>query len=310
MLKYSIDDSGCSDRHGEVDTRFHHDVATFVALSRPLLERDPVRHTVALTLSHVLMRAPGSTGDPPVLLTLHREGCLAGVAICTPPRGVIVSALPAGTTGAAVEALALGYPGLPGAFGPRDVAEGFARDWSAGTGASVHEEMAQRLYALHRLTPPVGIGGTARPAGVGDFELLAQWRQHFADEATGGLRGPGSAAQQTRQARAAGTVALLWEVAGHPVAWASATAPLAGMSRIAPVFTLPQHRGHGYGSAVTAAAAGWARQAGAKHVVLFADLANRITNVIYPRIGFRQVHDAVEFAFTPAPVPQSRDRTR
>jgi predicted GNAT family acetyltransferase len=82
------------------------------------------------------------------------------------------------------------------------------------------------------------------------------------------------------------------------------------MSRIAPVFTLPQHRGHGYGSAVTAAAAGWARLAGARHVVLFTDLANRITNVIYPRIGFRPAHDAVEFAFTPAPVPQSGDRTR
>jgi hypothetical protein len=41
-------------------------------------------------------------------------------------------------------------------------------------------------------------------------------------------------------------------------------------------------------------------------VVLFADLANRITNVIYPRIRFAAVHDAVEF--TLAPGPQSGDR--
>lgn len=288
----------------------HHDVATFVALIRPLLESDPVRHTVALTLSQVLMRVVTITDDPPVLLTVHSGERLAGAAICTPPRGLIVSALPAGSLDAVVDELAIGYPGLPGAFGPRDVTEAFARTWSAGTGASVHEQMAQRLYGLHRLTPPVGVGGTVRPAGVGDLELLAQWRQDFADEATGGLRSPGSAVQQTRQARAAGTVALLWEVAGCPVAWASVTAPLAGMSRIAPVFTLPQHRGHGYGSAVTAAAAGWAQQAGARHVLLFTDLANRITNVIYPRLGFAPVHDAVEFAFMPAPGPQSGDRTR
>jgi RimJ/RimL family protein N-acetyltransferase len=78
------------------------------------------------------------------------------------------------------------------------------------------------------------------------------------------------------------------------------------------MFTLPEHRGHGYGSAVTAAATGWARRAGARDVVLFTDLANRITNVIYPRIGFRPVHEAVDFAFTQAPtsVPQSGDRTR
>jgi predicted GNAT family acetyltransferase len=295
-----------------VDTRLHHDVAKFVALTRPLLESDPVRHTVAVTVSQVLIRVPGSTGDPPVLLTVHDGERLTGAAICTPPRGLIVSALPPESTGVAVERLALECPCLPGAFGPRDVAEVFVRRWTACTGASVHEQMAQRLYALHRLTPPVGVPGTVRQAGVGDVELLAQWRQDFADEATGGLRGHGSAAQQTRQARAAGTVALLWEIAGRPVAWASATAPLAGMSRIAPVFTVPQQRGHGYGSAVTAAAAGWARRAGARHVVLFTDLANRITNVIYPRIGFRPVHDAVDFGFTPAPapVPQPGDRTR
>ncbi len=73
------------------------------------------------------------------------------------------------------------------------------------------------------------------------------------------------------------------------------------MSRIGPVYTVPQHRGHGYGSAVTAAAASWALQAGARHVVLNTDLSNPISNAIYPRIGFRPVYDAVEIAFTPAP---------
>jgi hypothetical protein len=31
------------------------------------------------------------------------------------------------------------------------------------------------------------------------------------------------------------------------------------------------------------------------------DLSNPISNVNYPRIGFRPTHDAVEIAFTPAP---------
>lgn len=290
-----------------MDAQLRYDLAGFVALTRPLLERDPVRHTIALTVLALLRRAPNTTDDPPVLLTVHHGGSLAGVAICTPPRPLIVSALPAGCAGAAVDLLALRYPGLPGDFGPREDAEAFARSWSACTGAAMRE-WAQRLFALHRLTPPVGVRGTARQAGTGDLELLAQWLQDFADEATGGFRGPGSAVQQTRQALAAGNVALLWEVAGQPVAWASASAPVAGMSRIAPVYTVPQHRGHGYGSAVTAAAAGWARQAGAEHVVLFTDLANPVTNVVYPRLGFRPVHDVAEFTFTPGPCPRSGDR--
>ncbi len=168
--------------------------------------------------------------------------------------------------------------------------------------------MAQRVFVLYQLIPPDGVRGTARRAGVDDLELLARWREEFANEATGGLRGHGTALQQTRGSLAAGTAALLWEVVGQPVAWASASAPVAGMSRIGPVYTPPQYRGHGYGSAVTAAAAGWAQQAGAKHVVLFTDLANPVTNAIYPRLGFRPAHDAVEIAFTPAPCPQSGDR--
>jgi predicted GNAT family acetyltransferase len=48
---------------------------------------------------------------------------------------------------------------------------------------------------------------------------------------------------------------------------------------------------------VTAAASRWALEAGAERVVLFTDLANPTTNRLYPRIGYRPVHDAVEVRF-------------
>ena len=81
------------------------------------------------------------------------------------------------------------------------------------------------------------------------------------------------------------------------MAWAAASAPVAGMSRIGPVYTPADLRGHGYGSAVTAAASSWARHSGADHVVLFTDLANPVSNAIYQRIGYRPELDAVEFGF-------------
>ncbi|MFZ0120766.1 MAG: GNAT family N-acetyltransferase [Pseudonocardiaceae bacterium] len=285
-----------------MDVRLHHDLAEFTALTRPLLAADPVRHSIALTVLALLLRVPPEGDEPaPLLLSVHRDGVLAAAALCTPPRELLVSGLPAHCAGAVIEVLAATHPHLSGTGGPRNEAEAFARCWSACTGASVHQRMAQRVFALHRLTPPVGVPGAARRAGATDLELLAQWRQDFADEATGGLRGHGSALQQIRRSLAAGAAAMLWEVDGQPLAWASASAPAARMSRIGPVYTPPQHRGRGYGSAVTAAAARWAQQAGAKHVVLSTDLANPISNAIYPRIGFRPVHDAVQIAFTPAP---------
>ncbi|HEY3693409.1 MAG TPA: GNAT family N-acetyltransferase [Pseudonocardiaceae bacterium] len=284
-----------------MDVRLHHDIAEFTALTRPLLEADPVRHSVALTVLALLLRVPQGDEGAPVLVSVRSDGVLAAAALCTPPRDLIVSGLPADCAAVTVEVLASTHLQLPGAVGPRTEAEAFAQTWAAATGASVYERVAQRVFALHQFSPPSGVPGAARPAGASDLELLAGWRQNFADEATGGLRGHGTALQQMRRSLAAGTAAMLWEVGGQPVAWASASAPVVGMSRIGPVYTPPQYRGHGYGSAVTAAAASWAQQSHAKHVVLSTDLANPISNAIYPRIGFRPVYDAAEIAFISTP---------
>ncbi len=90
---------------------------------------------------------------------------------------------------------------------------------------------------------------------------------------------------------------MLWAADGAPVSMAMLRAPAAGVSRIGPVFTPRTHRDHGYGSAVTAAAAGLARESGVDDVVLFADLANPVSNAIYQRIGFEPVIDSVRIDF-------------
>jgi predicted GNAT family acetyltransferase len=69
------------------------------------------------------------------------------------------------------------------------------------------------------------------------------------------------------------------------------------VARIGPVYTPPEYRGHGYGSAVTAAATAAVLAAGAVPV-LYTDLANPTSNKIYQAIGYRAVADraAVWFA--------------
>lgn len=278
-----------------MDAALHDDLGRFADLTRPLLEADPVRNTVALSAIAMRLRVPDAAEEPPVLLTVHDGDRLLGAALATPPRGLIVSALPGRCAAAAADVLA--DVGVSDVVGPRPEVESFARAWSYRTGAVAHERMAQRLFVLGRLCPPVAVTGVPRLAGSGDVALLARWRTAFAGEATGGLRSAGSAADQTRRSLAAGNASLLWEVGGSPVAWAAASAPVTGMSRIGPVYTDLGHRSRGYGSAVTAAATAWAQQAGARHVVLLTDLSNPISNTIYPRLGFRPVHDAVEIEF-------------
>jgi predicted GNAT family acetyltransferase len=71
--------------------------------------------------------------------------------------------------------------------------------------------------------------------------------------------------------------------------------------RIGPVYTPPEHRGHGYGSAVTAAASQGALDRGKRFCFLYTDLANPTSNAIYMRLGYRPVCDSREIAFTAGP---------
>jgi GNAT superfamily N-acetyltransferase len=160
-----------------------------------------------------------------------------------------------------------------------------------------------RLFALDTLCPPEGVPGAARAVGPDDeagIDRLAAWRGAFDAELHETWPHPGTPRTDVVRALAGGAGELLWEVGGEPVAQAAARAVSAGMSRIGPVYTPPEHRRRGYAAAVTAAAARWAQDRGARHVLLYTDLANPTTNRLYPRLGFRPRYDAVELRFEPA----------
>jgi predicted GNAT family acetyltransferase len=94
-----------------------------------------------------------------------------------------------------------------------------------------------------------------------------------------------------------GSGVILWQVDGTAVAYGVVGLPLHGMSRVGPVYTPPEWRGRGYGSAVTAACTRWALAAGARDVVLFTDLGNPVSNSTYQRMGYRPMFDTAELLF-------------
>jgi predicted GNAT family acetyltransferase len=66
---------------------------------------------------------------------------------------------------------------------------------------------------------------------------------------------------------------------------------IAGVPRIGPVYTPPEHRNRGYASSVVAALSRRLFDEGAREVVLFTDLANPTSNKIYADVGYRRVAD-------------------
>jgi predicted GNAT family acetyltransferase len=65
--------------------------------------------------------------------------------------------------------------------------------------------------------------------------------------------------------------------------------PVAGVPRVGPVWTPPEHRRRGYAGAATAATCRMLLDRGARAVVLFADDANTTAVGVYTRLGFRPV---------------------
>ena len=183
-----------------------------------------------------------------------------------------------------VPALA-GLPALRCVAGPPAAIDTIVRD----LGRPVVDGTDERILRCDEVRPPPAVPGTARPAGAADADLLARWRTPYLIDVFGrvppGLDGPDWAVRML----SAGTT-WLWADAGRPVSQAAVRRPLAGVARIGPVYTPPEHRGRGYASAVTAVAAQAVLAAGAVPV-LMTDLANPTSNKIYEAIGFRPVAD-------------------
>jgi GNAT superfamily N-acetyltransferase len=277
----------------------HADAGAFTRLARPLLEADPLRHTSVLTVLDSVRRGASTPAD---MLTVRDGDAVVGALLRTVDRPALVSGVPPRCAAAVVDALVELGIDPHGAQGPRAAAEAFAAAWTARTSARTEIVMRTRLFALEELMPRVGVPGSSRVVAPDDeaaIGVLAAWREAFGVE-----MGHGGAFAEQRphalvRAQAATAGELLWEVDGAPVAQAAARAVTAGMSRIGPVYTPPEHRGHGYAAAVTAAAARWALDHGARHVLLYTDLANPTTNRLYPRLGFRPRYDALELRFVP-----------
>jgi GNAT superfamily N-acetyltransferase len=274
-----------------VEVRVHGSVDEFHGIAEPLYRRDPVGHTIELTLLQADVFP-----DDSLLLTVWNSGTAVGAALQTPPYPLACNAIPTAATDSVVREVAARRPDLTGVRGGRSSAAAFAAAWHAITGKETTISTEERLYRLGTLRTPVGVGGAPRDARQDDRELLVEWVQRFFADAFGELHND-RGEEFVDTANQAGHRFVLWDVEGSPASMAMLRVPAAGVSRIGPVFTPHDQRGNGYGSAVTAAAADLAHRSGTPEVVLFADLANPTSNAIYRQIGFQPVADSVRIDF-------------
>jgi GNAT superfamily N-acetyltransferase len=257
----------------------------FLEATIDLRAADPVRTNVIGSIAQGVIN--GRSYERETWFVAEDGGDVVGAAAWTVPHKLIVSPMPAAAARAiGVCAAGLGIP-VPGVVGDeatcRAVVTGIGRDADMG--------MRERILVLHDYLPPRPVAGAPRLTGESDSEFVVGWLDQFMVDA-------GILVVDTRAAERASRGRLwLWEVEGSPVSMAGhapiITTPSGDVARLGPVYTPASLRGHGYGSAITAAVTEHLRPR-AGTVMLYTDASNPTSNAIYERLGYIHEHDVVE----------------
>ncbi|MBB3090259.1 GNAT family N-acetyltransferase [Nocardioides albus] len=284
---------------------FFTDPAEFLAVAEDYLAREPMVANVLATNAEKATRV--EQGGPYRWFAIAREGDhVVGAAMRTAdfePYPLYVCPMPEAAAVDLARRLHERGEYAGGSNGALPAARTVAEETVRLTGGRVSVAMASRLHELGTLVMPAGVPGRARPATYDDLELCRAWLADF---------GRAAREQSTNKAYAHEHAAvgedevrrrieeflLLWEVDGEIVSLCGATLPAHGVVRIAPVYTPKEQRGHGYGTAVTAAASRLLGADGTR-LCLFTDVDNPVSNHVYAKIGYRPVVDMANHTIVP-----------
>lgn len=283
--------------------------AEFLNAAAPFLTQHEAEHCLLLGLAGNMRRYPDRFDLTPAglyLATVEQEGEIVAAALRTPPHPPTLSLIALEQREAALRAIVAAfvreYPDLPGVSGPAEIASAFVRLWCEQTGAQSRLEIAERIFKLETVIPVVGVPGQPRPATAADRDLLVEWVAAFQAEAFADTAVSRSdAARLVDHGLAMPEVRGYWlweDEHGMPVSLAGYTGPTPHGMRVAPVYTPPAKRGHGYASTLVAALSQHLLDTGRQFCFLFTDLANPTSNKIYQNIGYRPVIDFDMYAIT------------
>jgi predicted GNAT family acetyltransferase len=281
-----------------METQIYTDPAEFLQKANRYIESEPFSSSVIGVWVTGVITGTKPHHEDDVWITVSEGDRVVGAAMHTPPYHLFLARMPAAAAAQMARALLESQRHLEGVNGVTEAVAAFAHVWTeGGTGLQTQLDTSMRLYYVEVLVPPEGVSGHARLATQEDRHLVTEWVDAFQQEAT--PKHPGRATgEEDEQPIPDGL--YLWVDGETVVSMARHSPPVAGVARVGPVYTPPEHRRHGYASAVTAAATQAALDQGARQVILYTDLSNLTSNAIYQAIGYVPDHDAEERTFVAA----------
>lgn len=276
------------------------DVDDFLDRAGDFLHSRPGPHVMQLTWAErVRTRGADAFGtETPFFGVLERAGQVHATFYRLPPHGFGLSPLTPEQAGSLAARLAALGHSLPRVSADHNSATAFAEAWQRHTGATptLHDTRL-RLYRLGTLTPPEPMpAGRGRVLGEQDQEHVMFWCREFARAVGEDVSIDADTWTDTRFADKRYT---LWETPdGTAVSVAGLNPLIGGQIQVDVIYTPADLRGRGYAGAVTTEVSRAALAAGAKDVVLFADLSNPTSNTLYQRLGYRTLTDWAVYDFS------------
>jgi len=269
----------------------HADSAAFLAATEPFLVAREALHNIPMSIARTCCADTTRYPGPNYWAAVEDDGRVVGIAAMTPPHRVQIY-VPRGDAVDAVAAdLAASSWTPPGVHGPADVADSFAAAWCALRGGRADVCMDLRAFELRAVIAAPRVPGEMRCAEVADEELVASWYHAFEAEAHASPSGADVARRLIADRRL-----FVW-VDGRPVAQAAIVGTTPNGARIGAVYTPPELRRRGYATALVAALSKRVLADGRVFAFLFTDLANPVSNSIYPKVDYRAIGDFRDYVF-------------
>ena len=272
-----------------MNLRFSDDIETYAAAVTAYLEAEPCSNNVLRWIIELARQGGEGWNAAPGFWWGSDGGEVVCAASYTPPFGVHVSELPAEACAPLVHAVearraALGTP-VGRVVGPKLAAHRFAEVWSGVTGLPAREHMAQLLHECSAVTEVPAPSGERRRAVSADVDPVLALTEAFIAE-TGVPAAPDLRAWT--HSRIEQGLLYLWTVTGDLVSMTGRAQAVAGVVRVGPVYTPPEHRNRGYARRLVAEVTAEALATpGVHHCMLYTDATNPVSNSIYRQAGYR-----------------------
>jgi predicted GNAT family acetyltransferase len=269
-------------------------IRSFYHRAKDYLFTDAAQHHLLLRISHTLIEHPERYALPPYLSIVESQNFIVGVAIQTPPYGLVLSRIQdLHALDLMIENLSQNQIKLPTVSGLPTETKAFVEKWHTVTQQSYHLERQLRIHCLTQVNPMNKSSGSLRLATLKDRPLLLEWCQAFLEESS-----PNSPenVEHLVDFHLTQNSIYIWQDS-TPVSIVCGSGNMATGGNITLVYTPPQYRQKGYASSCVATLTQRLLNQDYPYCYLFTDLANPTSNHIYHQIGYQPICDWHQYQF-------------